>query len=96
MDSGLRSFHRFTRVEFFQPPLSFEIGVFTSSGARVWTVSVLEKLDLLSESVEGVLGWMGMDSPEHQALTLTETLARTRHTESSRQLHGKTYIPIFK
>ena len=70
--------------------------MFTSSGARVWTVSVLEKLDLLSESVEGVLGWMGMDSPERQALTLTETLPGTHPTESSRQLHGKTYIPIFK
>ena len=38
-------------------------GVFTSSGARVWTVSVLEKLDLLSESVGGRPGVDGDGQP---------------------------------
>ena len=37
--------------------------MFTSSGAHVWTVSVLEKLDLLSESVGGRPGVDGDGQP---------------------------------
>ena len=48
------------------------------------------------KACEGVLGWMEMDSPERQALTVTETLTQTRPTESPRQPHEKTYIPVFK
>ena len=39
---------------------------------------------------------MEMDSPERQALTVTEALTQTRPTESSRQPHEKTYIPALK